>query len=50
MRKVPYLVIIGDREVAQESISVRRRDGQNIGPLPVEEFIKMLQEEIARRR
>ncbi len=50
VRKVPYLVIIGDREVAQESISVRRRDGQNIGPLPVEEFIKMLQEEIARRR
>jgi len=50
MRKIPYLVIIGDKEAAEEKVTVRKRNGENIGPLTVEEFFVLLEEEIAARR
>ncbi len=50
VRKVPYLVIIGDNELEARSITVRKRDGENIGPFPVEEFISILNDEITARR
>jgi threonyl-tRNA synthetase len=50
MRKIPYSVIIGDREVAEEKVSVRRRNGENIGPFNVEELLSFLNEEINSRR
>jgi len=39
IRKVPYLVIIGDREVAEKKVTVRKRTGENIGPFSLDEFI-----------
>ena len=39
VRKVPYLVIIGDREMAEEKVSIRKRSGENIGPFSRDEFI-----------
>lgn len=50
VRKVPYLVIIGDNELEARNITVRKRDGENIGPFPVEEFIGILNNEITGRR
>ncbi len=50
VRKVPYLVIIGDNEIEAQTITVRKRDGENIGPFPVEEFIGILNKEISSRR
>lgn len=46
IRKVPYLVIIGDREVSEQKITVRKRSGENIGPLTIEEFIRIIKEKI----
>ncbi len=46
MRKIPYLVIIGEKEVSEENLTVRKRNGENIGPFSVAELLKMLQEEI----
>jgi threonyl-tRNA synthetase len=39
LRKVPYLIIIGDKEIAENAIMVRKRSGENIGPYTAEEFI-----------
>lgn len=46
VRKIPYLVIIGDKEVAEGKITVRKRSGENIGPFTVEQFIEIIMEEV----
>jgi len=44
MQKIPYMLVIGDKEVEANSVSPRTRDGKNLGSLPVNEFIALLQE------
>ena len=44
MQKVPYMLVIGDKEVEAMSVAPRTRDGQNLGSLPIDEFIALLQE------
>ncbi|MDA8215913.1 MAG: threonine--tRNA ligase, partial [Nitrospiraceae bacterium] len=46
VRKIPYLVIIGDKEVSEGKITVRKRNGENIGPFTIDEFIGIITEEI----
>jgi threonyl-tRNA synthetase len=48
--KVPYLVIIGDNEIMEGRVSVRKRTGENIGPYSVDKFIGILTEQIRLRR
>jgi threonyl-tRNA synthetase len=50
VRKIPYSVIIGDKEVEDDRITVRRRNGENIGPFTFDELISFLSEEINSRR
>jgi len=44
--KVPYLVIIGDNEISDMKLTVRKRTGENIGPFNIDEFIGILKEKI----
>lgn len=46
LRKVPYLVIIGDREVSEQRVTVRKRSGENIGPFTIEKFIGITKDKI----
>jgi threonyl-tRNA synthetase len=46
LMKVPYLLIIGDKEISENMITVRKRTGENIGPFPIEEFIGNIKEKI----
>jgi threonyl-tRNA synthetase len=50
VRKIPYSVIIGDKEVEESRITVRRRNGENIGPFTLDELTSFLLEEINSRR
>jgi len=50
LKKVPYMVIIGDKEVAENRYTVRKRDGENIGPFEREALLALLKEEINSRR
>ncbi len=50
VRKVPYSVIIGDKEVSDARMFVRKRNGENSGPYNSEELISFLEEEINSRR
>ncbi len=45
--KIPYMVIIGDKEVADNSVSVRRRSGEQLPTQPLAGFLETLTKEIA---
>jgi threonyl-tRNA synthetase len=47
--KVPYLLVVGDREVENETIAVRTRSGEDLGSMPVDEFAQHLAEDVGRR-
>ncbi len=49
LMKVPYMLVVGDREKAEETVSLRKRDGTQQNGLPAGEFIAMAQERIATR-
>ncbi len=50
MRKIPYSVIIGDKEASEQVFMLRRRNGENVGPFNQEEISSFLKEEINARR
>jgi threonyl-tRNA synthetase len=41
MQKIPYMLVIGDKEMAAGTVAPRARDGQNLGSLAVNEFIEL---------
>jgi threonyl-tRNA synthetase len=49
LQKVPYMLVVGDREAAEGTLAVRSRSGGDLGAQPVEQFISRAHEEIARR-
>jgi threonyl-tRNA synthetase len=49
LQKVPYLLVVGDREVEQATLSVRDRKGQDLGTFRLDEFIATLSDEVDRR-
>jgi threonyl-tRNA synthetase len=48
--KVPYMLVIGDREVEQKAVSVRLRTKENLGSKSIDEFIAIAQAAIAQKR
>jgi threonyl-tRNA synthetase len=50
IHKLPYQLILGDKEVAARTVSARTRSGENLPPVALEAFISRLQGEIAGRR
>ena len=49
LQRVPYLLVIGDREVESHTVAVRDRAGQDLGILELDAFIDRLSDEVARR-
>jgi threonyl-tRNA synthetase len=45
-QKIPYMLVIGDREVEAESVSVRLRSEEKLGAMPVDEFLTLANKEI----
>jgi len=48
MQKVPYALVIGDREMTQKQVSPRRRGGEQLPPMPLDEFIGTLRGELEK--
>ena len=42
MQKIPYMLVIGDREVESRTISPRQRDGKNLGSMSVGDFVSLV--------
>jgi len=49
LQKVPWLLVIGDREKEKGTVSVRTRSGEDLGQLPLQAFIERLQVEAGPR-
>jgi threonyl-tRNA synthetase len=47
--KVPYMLVVGDREMAEGTVSLRKRDGSRADGMPVDEFIKLVRDRIDQR-
>ncbi|MBQ0741587.1 threonine--tRNA ligase, partial [Aquimarina celericrescens] len=46
MNKFPYIIIIGEQEENNNTISVRKHGGEDLGTIPIDEFSKMVSKEI----
>ena len=47
IQRIPYLLVVGDREVESQTIAVRTREGKDQGSMKVEALLKLFSEEIA---
>jgi len=47
--QVPYMLVVGDAEVENGTVSLRKRDGSQQDGLPVAEFTAMLKEKVETR-
>ena len=46
IQRVPYQLVVGDREMEQNTVAVRTRTGEDLGSMPIEAFAEKLSEEI----
>ena len=49
MQKIPYLLIVGDKEIQSQSVSVRQRGKGDIGQMTLNEFLEKIKKEIQQR-
>ena len=50
MQKIPYMLVVGDKEAEAGTVSVRTRAGVDLGAMPLDEFMAKIGEEISTRR
>ena len=48
MEKIPYMLVLGDQEVADKTVSPRTREGKKLDAMPVESFVEMILAETER--
>ena len=49
IQRVPYLLVIGDKEVESQTVAVRARTGEDLGSMDLEAFSRILADDVARR-
>ncbi|MFZ7097002.1 threonine--tRNA ligase [Luteimonas dalianensis] len=47
LQRVPYLIVVGDREKENGAVAVRTRSGEDLGSMPVSGFVSRLRDELA---
>jgi threonyl-tRNA synthetase len=50
LNKIPYMLVIGEREMTERKLAIRKHNQSNTEPQTIEEFINLLKEEIAERK
>lgn len=50
MDKIPYMLILGDKEIAAGKVAVRTRAGEDKGAMPLDDLLAILKEEIAAKK
>ncbi len=50
LQKIPYMLVIGEREAAEGKVAVRLRSGKDLGAMPLETFIARIKREAESRR
>lgn len=49
-QKIPYILVVGDKEIKSKSVAVRKRDKGDLGARKLTTFLKQLQEEIEKKK
>jgi len=49
LQKIPYMLVVGEREAAEGKVAVRLRSGKDLGPMPLETVIERLKKEAESR-
>lgn len=49
LQRIPYMLIVGDKEVENQQVSVRSRDEGDLGPMYVKDFLDKIQKEINQK-
>jgi threonyl-tRNA synthetase len=49
LKRVPYMLVVGDQEMESGEIAVRTRSGEDLGKMSVEDFITKISEEVNSR-
>ncbi len=50
LQKIPYMLVVGEREAAEGKVAVRLRSGKDLGPMPLETFIARIKSEAESRQ
>ncbi len=48
-QKVPYMLVVGEKEQEAKAVAVRGRSGERSGPVPIADFVKRLSDEVAEK-
>ena len=46
LEKIPYMLVVGDRDIENQTVSVRHRSGEDLGAMSLDDFAAMLTEEV----
>ena len=46
LQKIPYMLVVGDRDMENKTVSVRHRSGEDLGAMSCEEFTAKLRQEV----
>ncbi len=49
LERIPYLLVLGDREVEEGTVNVRTRTGKNLGTMSIDAFVDLVQSAVAQR-
>jgi threonyl-tRNA synthetase len=49
LQKVPYMLVVGDREAGANAAAVRLRNNENLGPMPIGEVVARMRDEVGRK-
>ena len=47
MKKIPYMIVVGENEVKNNSVSIRRHHGDDLGEMKIEEFVDIVKKEVS---
>ena len=50
LQKIPYMLVVGEREAAESKVAVRLRSGKDLGAMPLETFVKRIKTEAESRK
>jgi len=50
LMKTPYMCVIGDKELSNNTVNIRKRSGESLGEMNIQDFISHIKEEIKNRR
>jgi len=50
LQKIPYMLVVGEREAAEGTVAVRLRSGKDLGAMPLEQFIARIKNEAESRQ